>query len=202
MQDLRDHVQRQRVTFTDDFFKAAGSSTASSGSQQPTKPSENPADLTKKLNLEREAPKFGTAASKSLTTLMGEVQKGMNLAKKAASAVEATKVQLSDKRSFMLKSTLQFRMQLGMRWLGNEDSVVVLGKPREQQDEPAVAKEEPPPQPPVSSSQNPEVKVDNDKLAAHAAQPRLEPVDKAEATAAEVDDKLVTPQKKKLKLED
>ena len=99
------------------------------------KPKEKP----KKVNLERELPKFGTAMTKHLAGLTVDVKKALASANLAAEKMEKTDMSLSDRPSHMLTSTLQFRMQLAVRWLGDSDKVIVLGKQKPAAAVPAAA---------------------------------------------------------------
>ena len=131
LQDLRDHVHRQEVSFGDAFFKQNGSGAGSSSSKR-KEDQDDEAEAgvkrpVKKVCLERELPKFGTAMSKNIQSLVADMQKSVACAKKAAQSIDATSVQLTDKPSVLFKGTLHFRMQLAFRWLSDLNSVIVLG---------------------------------------------------------------------------
>ncbi|CAE7529917.1 unnamed protein product [Symbiodinium sp. KB8] len=135
-EELRRHVHRQQVSFADAFFQgghggsrsstSAGSKRKAGDEEDPD--AEKPSDPrhAKKVCMEREVPKFGVAMSKNMATLKVEMQKSFVLAKKASEILEKTDAPLNDKPSYMFKATLQFRMQLGVRWLDDVNKVVVL----------------------------------------------------------------------------
>ena len=129
IQVLRDHVDRQEVNHAADFLKAP----SSSSSQQKRAAPDELAALAppkKKVALEREVPKLGKAIEKELKTITTEFNKAWSAAEAARDAIISTEMPLTDRASFLYKSTLQFRMQVGARFKGDQDLVIVLGKPR------------------------------------------------------------------------
>lgn len=130
IEELRKHVDRQDVDFANEFLadsratpvkkKAGGGALmASPGEVTPT---------GKKIELEREVPKFGQQVEKEVKTLVSDFGKGWRNVEKAVEIMATTTLPLNDQASHLYKNTLQFRKQIGHRFLGEPDVVVVLGK--------------------------------------------------------------------------
>ena len=127
IQVLRDHVDRQDVDHANAWLRAAADSPSEKRPNIAGTASGEP--NTKKVAVEREVPKFAKIMEKELLSLNQEFDKAWSQAEKARDALAASEKPLNDRSSHLYKSTLQFRMQVASRFLGNQDVVIVLGKP-------------------------------------------------------------------------
>lgn len=125
---LREHVERQGVSFADPFLRAHEHETPGQKRKRDENSAEKPSGASvKKVALEREVPKLTVAMDKDVKSLALEIEKAMRTAEQAAQAVKDTGHSLTDRVATAYKSTLQFRMQLGYRWQGNQDISSVQG---------------------------------------------------------------------------